>query len=38
MRKEKKQPVDKLTQATKVITLIAAIAKLVFLVLPHLPL
>jgi hypothetical protein len=37
MRKEKKPPVDKLTQATKVITLITAIAKLAILVYPHLP-
>jgi hypothetical protein len=37
MRKEKNPPVDKLTQATKVITLITAIAKLAILVYPHLP-
>lgn len=37
MRKEKKPPVDKLTLATKVIVLITAIVKLVFLVMSHLP-
>lgn len=38
MRKEKKPPVSKLTQAKEVITFITAIVNLVLLVLHHLPL